>query len=337
MCTFIVTIVVRPPSGGNSPRLSCWACFAAYHRFVADRVERITELLMLLLDSQHTVTFDHIVEHTSLYANRGETARKSFERDKSLLRQLGIDITTEIDSSSGATRYTIRPEDYFLPELDLTESETLALQLAASVVRLDEAWDEQAMAKLGGQGTTPPLVVAEIPALPALPILHAAMRTRNAVRFDYSGRSRLFNCYSVFYRDGNWYATGDDDGTVKVFRVDRIESDVVVEPASSYEVPDDFDSSSTMPRDPLLIGGEEAVEALVWVDATLAGRVVRQRGADNVRDRRDDGSVVVAIPVRNRDAFRSWLLGLRDHAMVLAPADLRSDVVSWLSSIAEVS
>jgi predicted DNA-binding transcriptional regulator YafY len=310
---------------------------ASYDQPVADRVERITELLMLLLDTQHPVTFDHIVGQTSLYNDRGESSRKSFERDKSLLRHLGIDITTEIDPSSGATRYTIKPEDYFLPDLDLTESERLALQLAASVVRLDEAWDEQAVAKLGGEGATPPLVVAEIPALEALPVLHGAMRTKNSVRFEYSGRSRIVNCYSVFYRDGNWYMTGNDDGTVKTFRVDRIDGDVAPQDDTSYELPVDFDPTATMPRDPLLIGGDESVEARVWIDPALAGRVVRQRGIDNVVERNDDGSVVVNVPVRNHHAFRSWVLGLREHAVVLSPDDLRAEVVDWLRALAEVS
>lgn len=290
---------------------------------------------MLLLDTQHAVTFDEIVSRTELYAGRGETPRKSFERDKALLRQIGIEITTAIELSSGATTYTIRPDDYFLPDLDLTESETLALQLASSVVRLDEAWDEQAMTKLGGSGASPPLVVAELPAMEALPIVHAAMRARRPVRFTYSARAREVRCYSVFYRDGHWYLTGADDGVVKTFRVDRIEDDVVVvDGAEAYELPEDFDPSATMPRDPLLIGGDEAVDALVWVDASLAGRITRQRGAENVRERRDDGSVVVSVPVTNRGAFRSWVLGMRDHAVVIGPDDLRADVLGWLRALA---
>ena len=300
---------------------------------VDDRVERITELLMLLLDTQHSVTFNHIVHHTELYSDRGESSRKSFERDKSLLRQLGIEITTEIDRSNGSTRYRVRPEDYFLPDLDLTESERLALQLAASVVRLDEAWDEQALTKLGAAGATPPFVVAEIPALEALPVIYAAVRDRAPVRFTYSDRAREVSCYGVFYRDGNWYLAGDDAGTVKVFRVDRVEGTVGVGRSGSYEIPDDFDLSDTMPKDPLMIGGDDALEALVWVDSTLANRIIGLRGVENVRDRRDDGSVVVAVPVRNRDAFRSWVLGLRHHAEVMSPPELRQDLVDWLQEL----
>jgi hypothetical protein len=33
-------------------------------------------------------------------------------------------------------------------------------------------------------------------------------------------------------------------------------------------------------------------------------------------------------------AFRSWLLGLGLHAEVLAPADVRADVIEWLTRIA---
>jgi len=298
---------------------------------------------MLLLDAQQPMPFDHIVEHTELYNDRGETSRKAFERDKALLRQLGVEISTELDPSTGATLYRIRPDDYFLPELDLTESERLALQLAASMVRLDEAWDEQAMAKLGSATATaaaaaaPPYVVAEIPALDALPVLYAAMRDRAPVEFSYSGRDRVVNGYGLFYRDGNWYFTGDAGGEVKVFRVDRIEGSVKARTAAGYRIPDDFDPELVMPRDPLLIGGTEILEALVWVDARIANRIVRIRGAENVRERRADGSVVVMVPVRNRDAFRSWVLGLRDHAVVIAPEELRRDVVDWLQAIVKTS
>ena len=47
-------------------------------------------------------------------------------------------------------------------------------------------------------------------------------------------------------------------------------------------------------------------------------------------ERRDDGAVVVALPVTNREAFRSFVLGLLEHAEVLGPAELRADIVAWL-------
>ena len=78
--------------------------------------------------------------------------------------------------------------------------------------------------------------------------------------------------------------------------------------------------------------GDE-VTATVEIDHVMAPRVERQRGG--VVERRDDGSIVIAVGVRNHDAFRSWVLGLRDHARVLGPPDLVDEFVGWLTSIAE--
>ena len=50
--------------------------------------------------------------------------------------------------------------------------------------------------------------------------------------------------------------------------------------------------------------------------------------------RNPDGSVVFRLAVTNREAFRSFVLGLLDHAEVLAPPELRADMVGWLSALA---
>jgi proteasome accessory factor B len=38
--------------------------------------------------------------------------------------------------------------------------------------------------------------------------------------------------------------------------------------------------------------------------------------------------------VSNRDAFRSFVLDFLDHAEVLSPAELRDDIVGWLTTMA---
>ena len=290
---------------------------------------------MMLLDAEQPITFEQILERSSLYGDRTEATRKSFERDKAVLRSLGVEIHTVIDRSNGVTRYRIRPEDYFLPDLELSESEQLSLQLAASAVRLDEAWDDNALTKLGGPSEAPPMVLAELPSLGDLPAIHAAIRDRAILHFSYGGRAREIRGYGVFYRDGNWYLHGDDAGTSKTFRIDRIEGVVRVGEPASYELPADFVSTDVMPRDPLLIGEGDAVVASVWIDRVVAARTVRFRGEGAVTERREDGSIVVDVPVRNREAFRSWVLGMRDRAEVLGPPELREEIVGWLTAIVE--
>ena len=39
------------------------------------------------------------------------------------------------------------------------------------------------------------------------------------------------------------------------------------------------------------------------------------------------------LAVTNRAAFRSFVLGLLDHAEVLAPPELRADMVAWLKRL----
>jgi predicted DNA-binding transcriptional regulator YafY len=62
--------------------------------------------------------------------------------------------------------------------------------------------------------------------------------------------------------------------------------------------------------------------------------VVDQVGESAVTERRDDGSVVLELPVTNTAAFRSFVLGLLDAAEVVAPPELRAEMVAWLEGIA---
>ena len=70
------------------------------------------------------------------------------------------------------------------------------------------------------------------------------------------------------------------------------------------------------------------------VDASHAAWVVDELGEQAVVERRADGAVVVALDVVNREAFRSFVLGLLEHAEVLAPPELRRDIVDWLRAVA---
>jgi predicted DNA-binding transcriptional regulator YafY len=82
-------------------------------------------------------------------------------------------------------------------------------------------------------------------------------------------------------------------------------------------------------------GDDQPIDAQVLVDATRAGWVVDELGEAAVIERRPDGAVVVELPVVNREAFRSFVLGLLEHAEVLGPAELRDDIVAWLHAVVE--
>jgi predicted DNA-binding transcriptional regulator YafY len=63
--------------------------------------------------------------------------------------------------------------------------------------------------------------------------------------------------------------------------------------------------------------------------------VIDQVGEAAVKERGDDGSVVLELPVTNTAAFLSFVLGLLDAAEVVAPPELRAEMVAWLERIAQ--
>ncbi len=66
------------------------------------------------------------------------------------------------------------------------------------------------------------------------------------------------------------------------------------------------------------------------VDGARAGGVERELGSARVVSRHRDGSIDVTVPCANVPAFRSWVLGHLEHAVVLGPPDVRRHVVEWL-------
>ncbi|HEX3453986.1 MAG TPA: WYL domain-containing protein, partial [Gaiellaceae bacterium] len=173
------------------------------------------------------------------------------------------------------------------------------------------------------------------PVEPLVPVLFDAVSRRAALTFAYRGDERHVDPYGVVLRYGHWYVVGydRDRDAPRAFRVDRIEGIPAAGPPGAFDPPSDVDAGA-MVREPLTYGDDRPVDARVLVDATRAALVVEELGDDAVVDRRDDGAVEVVLRVVNREAFRSWVLDLLDHAQVLGPPELRDDVVSWLRALA---
>ncbi|HZR13322.1 MAG TPA: WYL domain-containing protein [Acidimicrobiia bacterium] len=306
---------------------------------MSDRLERLLNLTATLLDTRRPLTLDEIAERVSpAYPDDRTTRRRQFERDKETLRDLGIDISVESLDPFGQAEvgYRIRPERYYLPELDLTDEERAALHVAVTAVRLEGEDARDALLKLGGLTGEASAAVAELPASPVLGDLFDAAARRAPVRFRYRGEERDLAPYGVVLRWGHWYVVGHDRGrdAPRAFRVDRIDGDVAVGSPGDFDVPAGFDPAQLLRDDPMRFGDDRPEHARVLVDPTRAAWVVEQLGDEAVEERRDDGSVVVGLEVVNRDAFRSWVLGLLDHAEVLAPDALRADMVEWLRALA---
>jgi len=306
---------------------------------MADALERITNLVALLMETRSPLTQEQIVNELSGQYPAGDAAQRgAFERDKALLREIGVPLDSEVlgGSDAGRTAYRIDRGRYELSDLQLAPDEQAALQLAVAAARLADA--QFGLLKLGADRSSAPVVVANIPELPALPTLREATAARAEVRFGYHGSPRRLHPYSLLLRERYWYVIGHDveRGQVRTYRVDRFDDEVVVGEPGAFVRPEGFDPRATFPADPKLLGDEPSARAQVLVDEPRAAAVERELGAGAVVQRRPDGAVVVQVPCANVDAFRSWLFGLGSHAEVLAPPALRTAVIEWLQATAGV-
>ena len=309
---------------------------------MADRFERLTNLLALLLETRQPLSLVAIAnELAGQYPDVAANRRAAFERDKAALREIGVPIEQEIVSggdAAGQTRYWIDRDRYELRGLDLDDDEMRALQVAMAATRPGSSTGQDALWKLGaGLLDEQAPVAAIVPDLPALPVLRDAVAARSSVTFRYRDVDRTVDPWGLLLRDGFWYLVGYDHGREerRTYRIDRIQGAVTAVPGSTFERPAGFDPREAFPDDPKEIGADPSrPDAIVRIDARRAARAAGELGAERVRSRHDDGSIEVAVPCGNEPAFRSWLLGYLDAAEVVSPDDVRANVVAWLEAVA---
>jgi proteasome accessory factor B len=308
---------------------------------MSDRLERLLNLTATLLDTRRPLTLEQLAERIEpRYPDEQQARRRAFERDKETLRGLGIPIAVEpVEALGGELGYRIRPDDYYLPALDLTAEERAAVHVAVSAVRLEGGAAREGLRKLGGAegGGVAPFAALEV--TPGLADLFEAVAARRGLTFGYRGDTRELEPYGVVSRFGHWYVVGRDldRNGPRAFRVDRIDGPITAGAPQSFEPPPNVDPAAFVRDDPISYGEDRPVEARVLVDAARAAWVIDELGEEAVVERRGDGAVVVALEVVNTDAFRTWVLGLLEHAEVLSPPALRADVVTWLHAIVEHS
>src|SRR4051794_35148897 len=302
------------------------------------RVERVLNLLALLLDTRRALTREEIVHDVAGYPPQITAYRRAFERDKETLRGMGVPLTTEPIGDGSELGYRVRPEDYYLPDLGLDAEESAALRVAVSAVSLGSHAGEGALLKLGGLADEAVAPIASLPIAPALATLFEAFRARAVVRFTHRDRLRTVEPWGLSSKRGHWYVVGfdRDRDAVRAFRADRIDGDVEVGEHNAFETPPDFRPDDHVESRGWLLGDDAPTAVRIRVDAGHCDAMLAGLGNEATIDETDDdpATVVVELTVTNRAAFRSFLLGFLEHAVVLEPPEIRADVIAWLERAA---
>lgn len=314
--------------------------------------ERLLNLLIMLLVQRGFVGKDRIRD--ALYPGMGDEAfEKMFERDKEELRSLGVPVEVGsmdayFDDEPG---YRIRPDEFAVPDIELTSDEAAVIGLATRVwqhAQLAEA-TSGAVRKLAALGVAideSALDIAE-PRLsaeePSFDVFWEAAQERIPVEFDYRrpgeprGQTRHLQPWGVVRYAGRWYVVGHDTDrdAERVFRLSRVQGDVRRSGApGSYTVPAGVDLRETAVR---LAPAPTSTEAVLLV-----------RSGAGVALRRDALSVEtdVAGPddrtgwdrlriARSEHGLVEEVLGYGDAVYVEAPTEVRAEVVSRLRSMLE--
>ena len=301
------------------------------------RIERVLNLLALLLDTRRPLPREEIVQAVAGYPADVSANRRAFERDKEMLRAMGVPITVDaLTGEAAEVGYRVRPEDYYLPALHLSDEETAALKVAVNAISLGSMSAEGALMKLGalsGAGEAP---IASLPLVPSLAALFEAFRRRATVTFEYRGEQRTVEPWGLTSKRGHWYVVGYDHArnAVRSFRADRVTGDVTLGEDDAFDTPADFRPDDHVEDRSWMFGDTEPVTVDVLVDAGYLDGALAVLGSDATVAPQADGSAIVSVPVVDRAAFRGIVLGFLEHAEVLEPADVRADVVDWLRTVA---
>jgi proteasome accessory factor B len=308
-----------------------------------DRLERVTDLLLVLLDTPQPLSLREIANRIPGYPSGHDARRQAFERDKRLLRDEGVPLLVEPVDGQDQLGYRVDPSHYYLPDLGLDPEEQAALNLAVAGVHLGDPSGADALSKLGATGESPlrplvdtPLVdLPSVEALPALSGLFDAVRLSATVTFEYRGAARHVDPAGLRFRGGHWYlvAFDRDRGEGRTFRVDRVTSAPSVGPPGSADLPEGFDAEHSFSAEPWRFGVGDEIAVDVLIDPVEAGRVVAELGPGAVIDRRSSGAVVVRLSVTDMGALVTWVLGLLDHGEVLSPNEARAAVIDRLETL----
>lgn len=310
-----------------------------------EKLERLLKLTAVLLNSAVPLTAQQLRSHVEGYPESDASFNRAFERDKDDLRALGIPLKTVPvpRRDPPVDGYDIAPEDYYLPDPNLTPDELAALRLAALTIQFDGTSEASALWKLGGleefgDAASQRDPLASLPTNPALIPLFGAIVDRRKVSFTYNDLLREVSPWKLDYSRGRWYLIAYDHSRddERNFRLDRITTEIsfVGEPGGAQAAPES-------PRQRTLraweIGDEDPTVVRLWVSGERASITERMLGASALDQARADDGVVFEVAVTNGEAFRFFVLGLGDQAEILGPTEARQDVVDWLKAMVDAS
>jgi len=282
-----------------------------------------------------------------------EAFARRFYSDRAELLALGVPLQSQRDEFTGEELYTLRSEQYFLPQLELENDELAALNTALYLLEGKFAYAEPlrlALQNLAlgrpGFAEAPSATADRVEVLdpdysPEMPgrlaKLEGAISKQRTVKFDYWSISRdveserTLNPYALLPDNGVWYVVGHDldRDDIRTFRVSRIRGEIrfATRRERDFRIPTEFDIEQFRGRPPWQIG-DIVGEARIEVPGETGWWVQRAYGSTG---RLEDG--VWITEYSSLEQLASWVLRQDGRAVPLEPEELRREVASSLRRV----
>jgi proteasome accessory factor C len=331
-----------------------------------EKLIRQLSLISYLMAERRPVTANEIRSEVEGYSVMNEDAfARRFYADRSELEALGIVLSVEkpADGQVEQETYSLPPENFHLPPIEFSDEELAALHTALQLLDGEFAYaeplrlalqqiswgrpsplsgPEQHTVALGITGSAGGHEVSQ-----RLAKIETAIFRRKTILFDYYTMerdevgTRRIDPYQLLYQGGQFYLVGrsHERDAIRVFRLSRIRGKVgyATKAEHDFQRPADFDPRVYANRIYWQFG-DAVGTAEVWISGRIAWQIERHFGRyGEVRDEDGNGSgdIVFATPYANSRQLIAWVLGLGEHARVLAPAELAIELRERLELLIE--
>jgi proteasome accessory factor C len=174
--------------------------------------------------------------------------------------------------------------------------------------------------------------------------VETAIFRHKTITFDYYTLARdevghrKVDPYHLLYQGGQFYLLGrsHERDALRVFRLSRMRGKVAYATKAEHDFkrPTDFDPRPYANRAPWQFGDARGT-AEIRISERIAWQVERHFGRFGAVRPADDGAIVFATEYADARLLAAWVLGLGEHASVLAPTELAAEVAERAARVAE--
>src|SRR6185295_8863484 len=314
-----------------------------------EKLIRQLSLISYLMAERRPVTATEIRRDVEGYSGMNEDAfARRFYADRAELDSLGIALSVDkpADGAAEQENYSLRPEQFYLPDIKFSDSELAALQTALSLLDGEFAYAEPLRLALQqiSWGRPNPLGAPDQRSVALgltasagghdlsqrLAKVETAIFRRKTITFEYHSLARdevsqrKVDPYSLLFQGGQFYLVGKahERDALRVFRLSRIRGKVAYATKAEHDFkrPADFDPRIYANRADWQYG-DTIGTAEVWISERIAWLVERHFGRFGEIAPAQDG-VLFTTPYASARQLASWVLSLGEHARVEGPPEL---------------